>query len=292
MPVKKKKAAESDKHIFIISGMSGAGRSQTLKCFEDFGFYCVDNLPVELLKNFLRLTVQESGFGDIALGLDIREGRKIRNIPSVVKLLRDEGYNLKVLFLEASDSALITRFSETRHRHPLGENIQESIKRERKLTTELKELADKVIDTSALTLGELKEKISTMLARKSSGEMQLTVISFGFKYGLPLDADLVMDVRFMPNPYYVSRLRHKTGLDKPIADFILKDKSAAVFMRAYIKIVRQLVPLYMKEGKSYLTIAIGCTGGKHRSVLTAHRLAVALKESGHNVAEFHRDIRK
>ncbi|MDD4004237.1 MAG: RNase adapter RapZ [Elusimicrobiaceae bacterium] len=280
------------KSIFIISGLSGAGRSQALKCFEDLGFYCVDNLPVDLLRSFLRLTASDEKFGDIALGLDIREGRKTRNIPLVVKALRDEGYSLKVLFLEASDSVLVTRFSETRHRHPLGENITESIKRERRLMLELKELADKVIDTGPLTLGELKEKISSVLELKTSGEMKLTLLSFGFKYGLPLDADIVMDVRFMPNPYYVPRLRHKTGLDKPIADYILRDKSAAVFMRAYIRIIRQLVPLYMKEGKSYLTIAIGCTGGKHRSVLTAHRLAVALKESGHNVVEFHRDIKK
>lgn len=290
MPAKKKPI--NQKSVFLISGMSGAGRSQALKCFEDLGFYCVDNLPVELLRSFLKLTGSDRKFGDVALGLDIREGKGIRNIPSVVKLLRGEGYNLKVLFLEAPDAVLVTRFSETRHRHPLGENISESIKKERKLMVELKELADKVIDTGVLTLGELKEKISTLLELKTSGEMKLTVISFGFKHGLPIDADVVMDVRFMPNPYYIAKLRHKTGLDKPVSDYILKDKSAGVFMRAYIRLIRQLVPLYMKEGKSYLTIAIGCTGGKHRSVLTAHRLAVALKESGHNVVEFHRDIKK
>lgn len=271
--------------------MSGAGRSQALKCFEDLGFYCVDNLPVELLKNLLKLTAAES-FGDIALGLDIREGKKIRNIPDTVKELKKAGYGIKVIFLEAADSVLVTRFSETRHRHPLGENIAESIKKERKLLVELKAIADKEIDTSNLTLGEFKEKIGGILELTKSGEMKLTVLSFGFKYGIPLDADIVMDVRFMPNPYYVNRLRLKTGLDKPVADYVLKDRNAGIFLRAYTKVIKQLVPLYMKEGKSYLTIAIGCTGGKHRSVFVANRLAAALKESGHSVVEFHRDIKK
>jgi UPF0042 nucleotide-binding protein len=272
--------------------MSGAGKSQALKVFEDFGFYCVDNLPLALLPYFSEFVRKRPDTGDIALGIDIREGKSLEQLPDTLAAIRKSGFDFKIIFLEAGDQTLVHRFSETRHRHPLGKNISEAIRIERRVLAEIKSEAYKVIETSRMTLGELKETLSRLLEIRRSQEMKISVISFGFKYGIPLDADLVMDVRFLSNPNYVERLKHKTGLDRAVANYICKDPHAKGFLKRFLDLVNFLLPRYMKEGKSYLTVAIGCTGGKHRSVFIANALAQALRKAGLNVSEFHKDIRK
>ena len=282
----------TDGKIFIITGMSGAGKSQALKCFEDLGFYCIDNLPVALIPAFSELVKTNKHFQHVALGIDIREGRFFKGFVRSLDTLRKLGLDYKVIFLDAADPILLQRFSETRHRHPLGKNISEAVREERKILSGLKERANKVIDTSKLTLGELKEILSGALEVKRSTEMKLTVISFGYKYGIPLDADLVMDVRFLPNPNYIPRFKNKTGLDLPVGDYIRNKPGFRTFIKDYTGQIKHLLPLYIKEGKSYLTIAIGCTGGRHRSVFIAHQVAQSLSRFGFSVSEYHRDIRK
>ncbi|HVA67406.1 MAG TPA: RNase adapter RapZ [Elusimicrobiota bacterium] len=286
----KRAAAASARKIFVISGISGAGKSQALKAFEDLGFFCVDNLPVALLKGFASLMASSRDWRLVALGMDIREGRLIGDLPRVLDGLRRRGIDHRILFLEASDAAIIQRFSETRHRHPLGLKLPEAIREERRRLVPIKAIADKVIDTSSMTLGELKEAVSATLELSRPREMTLSVVSFGYKYGLPIDADLVMDVRFLPNPNYVSGLRQKTGLDPAVARYVLARPGAREFLNRYLDLVSSLIPQYMKEGKSYLTVAVGCTGGRHRSVCLTHQLARELKKKGHPVQEFHRDV--
>jgi len=283
---------KTDGKIFIITGMSGAGKSQALKCFEDLGFYCIDNLPVALIPAFSELVKTNRHFRQVALGIDIREGRFFKGFVKSLDILRKLGLDYKVIFLDAADPIILQRFSETRHRHPLGKNISEAVREERKILSGLKERANKVVDTSKLTLGELKEILSGALELKRSTEMKLTVISFGYKYGIPLDADLVMDVRFLPNPNYIPRLKRRTGLDRPVGDYIRNKPGFKTFIKDYTGQIKHLLPLYIKEGKSYLTIAIGCTGGRHRSVFIAHQVAESLSRFGFSVSEYHRDIRK
>ena len=278
--------------IFIVTGMSGAGKSQALKNFEDLGFYCVDNLPIDLIPNFAALIGKRRYLRNVALGIDIREGRFFKDFTRSLDRLGRLGLDYKVVFLDASDEALTQRFSETRHRHPLGKNIAAAVKEERRLLRELKSRANKVVDTSRLALGELKEILSGLLELKRTDEMKLSVISFGYKHGIPLDADLVMDVRFLPNPYYVPALKQKTGLDPAVGRFLRAQKGFKAFLEAYTGQIKDLLPLYIREGKSYLTIAIGCTGGKHRSVYIASEVARNLAAGGFSVSEYHRDIRK
>ena len=281
--------ASNDRKFFVITGVSGAGKSQALKCFEDFGFFCVDNLPVALVDKFAD-HIAEGTHDRVALGMDIREGKLLANLPKVLKTLKDRGIEHRVLFLDAADASVIQRFSETRHRHPLGTKIGEAIKEERKLLLPLKEIADKVIDTTGMTLGELKEAISQTLELTRTKEMTLSVVSFGYKYGLPMDADIVMDVRFLPNPNYVPELRKLTGLTEPVEKYILGQPAARKFLDEYLKLITGLLPQYVREGKSYLTIAVGCTGGQHRSVFITRFLAQKLRVSGHPIQEFHRDL--
>ncbi len=276
--------------VFIITGISGAGKSQALKAFEDFGFFCVDNLPLALLDRFADLLLQSPHLQRVALGMDIREGRFLSGLPETLRRLKARGVDHRVLFLDASDVAVIQRFSETRHRHPLGLKVAEAVREERKRLLPIKEIADKVIDTSHLTLGELKEKLSEALGLRRAREMVLSVVSFGYKYGLPMDADIVMDVRFLPNPNYVARLRRLTGLHAGVRRHILSQPSTRRFLDDYERLIRRLLPHYVREGKSYLTIAVGCTGGRHRSVFIAHDLARRLRKSGQPVQEFHRDV--
>ena len=277
--------------LFIVTGMSGAGKSQALKCFEDFGYYCVDNLPADLFPAFARQMKEKSYLKQVALGVDIREGRYV-DFRNAIAGLNSEGYSPKILFLDASDEVIVRRFSETRHKHPLGKTIQEALLEERKALGSIKTKADRVIDTSKLKLGELKEIISGLLEVRQAKEMQLSVISFGYKHGLPLDADIVMDVRFLPNPYYVPELREKTGLDKEIQDYLDSKYGCRQFLDIYTKQLTILLPLYIKEGKSYLTIAIGCTGGHHRSVYVTRQVSKRLIDLGYSVSEYHRDIKR
>ncbi len=286
----KKDLAGKDRKVFIISGISGAGKSQALKVFEDFGFFCVDNLPMALLDRFAEHLIRTPKLRRVALGMDIREMRQLAGLPSVLRRMKDRGIDNRVLFLDASDSCVIQRFSETRHKHPLGLKITEAVAEERRRLVHVKAIADKVINTTGLTLGELKEKISETLALTRTREMTLSIVSFGYKHGLPMDADIVIDVRFLPNPNYLPRFRRKTGLHPGVQDYILRRPMAKEFLKSYISLTRKLLPFYIREGKSYLTIAVGCTGGQHRSVFITHYLAKKLRSGGYPVQEFHRDI--
>ena len=278
------------KKIFIITGISGAGKSQALKVFEDFGWFCVDNLPIAMLDEFASFVLKSPAMTQVALGMDVREGRVLTLLPRQLRELKGKGLDIRTIFLDATDEAVVQRFSETRHRHPLGGKIADAVKQERKLLAPIKGVADKVVDTTHLTLGELKEKISETLGLTRTREMTLQVVSFGYKYGIPIDADIVMDVRFLPNPHYQSTLRRKTGLDEPVQNYILAQPIARRFLNDWHEIITTLLPHYVHEGKSYLTIAIGCTGGRHRSVFCTRWLAQKLQSSGHPVQEFHRDI--
>ena len=270
--------------------MSGAGKSQALKIFGDFGFYCVDNLPLALFRDFIKYVLGREDLQNIALGIDVREGESLKDMPKMLQALGRNDFAPKVIFLDAADECLIRRFSETKHKHPLHKKLAAAIAHEREILSPIQILADKVIDTSDLKLGELKEKLSILLESKREGDMQISVVSFGFKHGILKDCDIVMDVRFLPNPYYVPELKEKTGLDKPVQDYILSFKETKEFAEKFAELIKYLIPKYIKEGKSYLTIAMGCTGGKHRSVFMAHELAERLRKAGLTASEFHRDI--
>jgi UPF0042 nucleotide-binding protein len=282
--------AHAPKKIFVITGVSGAGKSQALKVFEDFGWFCVDNLPIALLDEFAAFVQKSPAMTRVALGMDVREGKVLGALPPLLRRLKQQGLDVSVLFIDAADATVIHRFSETRHRHPLGGKIAEAVKQERKLLAPIKGTADKVIDTTRLTLGELKEKISETLGLTLTREMTLQVLSFGYKHGMPIDADIIMDVRFLPNPHYQPALRKKTGLDEPVQKYILAQPVARRFLNDWHRLIATLLPHYVREGKSYLTIAIGCTGGRHRSVFCTRWLAQKLRATGHPVQEFHRDI--
>ena len=282
--------ANNKRRIFIITGMSGAGKSQALKIFGDFGFYCVDNLPLALFGSFIDFLKNNDSRQEVALGIDVREGDRLKDLPKLLKEMAAHEFTVKVIFLDASDECLIRRFSETKHRHPIHKKLAAAIAHERKALSPIRTMADKVVDTSDLKLGELKEKLSAMLEFKKEGDMQISVASFGFKNGILKDCDIVMDVRFLPNPYYIPELRTQTGLDKPVQDYILSFKETHEFIDKFTDLIQYLIPKYMKEGKSYLTIAIGCTGGQHRSVFMAHEIAQRLSKMGLTASEFHRDI--
>lgn len=286
----KARRAKPGKMVFVITGVSGAGKSQSLKVFEDFGWLCVDNLPIALLDHFADLVAKSPAMTRVALGMDVREGRLLSSLPAHLREIKQRGIEVRVLFLDAADAALVHRFSETRHRHPLGGKVGDAVRQERKILAPVKAVADKVIDTTSFTLGELKEKLSETLGLTRTEEMTLQVVSFGYKHGAPVDADIVMDVRFLPNPHYVKRLRPKTGLDEPVRKYLLAHPVTRRFLKDWHKLIAGLLPHYVREGKSYLTIAVGCTGGRHRSVFCARWLAQTLRGSGHPVQEFHRDI--
>lgn len=281
---------KNKRKIFIITGMSGAGKSQALKIFGDFGFYCVDNLPLALFGNFIEYVSGRADLNNVALGIDIREGESLKEMPKLLKTLNRNDFVSKVIFLDAGDECLIRRFSETKHKHPLHKKLAAAIAHERQLLSPIQVLADKVIDTSDLKLGELKEKLSALLESKREDDMQISVVSFGFKHGILKDCDIVMDVRFLPNPYYIPELKEKTGLDKAVQDYIMSFKETGEFIEKFADLIKYLIPKYIKEGKSYLTIAMGCTGGHHRSVFMAHELAQRLRKAGLTASEFHRDI--
>ncbi len=282
--------ANNKRRIFIITGLSGAGKTQALKIFGDFGFYCVDNLPLALFKNFTDYIKQSDEGKDIALGIDVREGGRLKDMPKILNSMVADDFVVKVIFLDASEECLIRRFSETKHRHPIHKKLAAAIAHEREVMSPIRTMADKVIDTSDLKLGELKEKLSSLLGLTREGDMQISVVSFGFKNGILKDCDIVMDVRFLPNPYYIPELREKTGLDKEVQNYIMSFKETKEFAEKFAELIKYLIPKYIKEGKSYLTIAMGCTGGKHRSVFMAHELAQRLAKAGLNATEFHRDI--
>lgn len=277
--------------------MSGAGRNSTLKIFEDLGYYCVDNLPVKLMGKFAELTFAPNGeVKRVAIGVDVRSGSRLKNMDEVLKFMKKNHYEYEILFLDASDQVLIHRYKETRRSHPLarGERIDEGIREERKALVYLREQADYIIDTSKMLIKELRAEIEKIfIYDKNFKNIFVTVMSFGFKYGLPSDADLVFDVRFMPNPYYVPGLKHKTGNDKEVRDYVMNSDISLEFDKKLKDMIDFLIPNYINEGKNQLVIAIGCTGGKHRSVTMANRLYEHLQgKDGYGLKIEHRDVLK
>lgn len=279
----------------IITGMSGAGKSQAIHSFEDMGYFCIDNLPPQLLKDMAKLgSLPGSRIKKIAVVSDIRGGELFNELSTALSRLMKLGITYQILFLDASDEVLINRFKETRRKHPLSENgsIIEGIQKERESLEKLKGQADMIIDTSQTTAAELRDRIiKSFIGDRSSG-MLITIMSFGFKYGMPLDADIVMDVRFIPNPHYVPELRMLTGKDEPVRDFVLKREEAREFLARFKEMIKMLLPYYVSEGKSHLTVAIGCTGGAHRSVVLTSEMAAYLHDEGYNVTARHKDIGK
>jgi UPF0042 nucleotide-binding protein len=275
----------------VVTGLSGAGKSATLHALEDLGYFCVDNLPLQLLPS---LTGFYRRFGQrlsrIAVGVDTRTRLPAREIQASLVRIRREGFRTRVLFLDSDNGTLLRRFSETRRRHPLSGSVERGIAEERRRLREVKGVADKIIDTSRLTPSEVKEVVAKNLGLSHPEGMAVTVASFGYKYGLPLDADLVWDVRFLPNPNYVPALRQRTGLDAPVSRFVLRHPQAQRFLGHMRPLLDFLLDGYSREGKSYLTIAVGCTGGRHRSVAIAEALAAHVRRQGRtDVRVRHRD---
>jgi RNase adapter protein RapZ len=282
------------RQLVILTGLSGSGKSTVLRTFEDMGFYCVDNLPVELIPIFAELhAAGEGGFHRAALLVDAREGEQIAKLPMLLKHLRRE-HPSTLVFIEAAEDALLRRYSETRRPHPVGKHlsVRESLRHERKLMEPIRKLADVVIDTSKFNVHELRNFVTERFRNPKQRAMLVSVVSFGYRYGVPTDADLVFDVRFLPNPHFVPRLRKYTGLDPKVQRYIRSFPQTGEFLRRIVGLLVYLIPHYIGEGKSYLTIAIGCTGGRHRSVMLGESIKTALEKHGFSSKVVHRDIEK
>ncbi len=283
-----------DSRFLLITGLSGSGKTAVSRLLEDGGYYCIDNLPAKLIPDFVDLWVKKKVEIDrVALVLDIREPRFLTEFPKVVRDIRKK-IPAKVVFLEASDESLAKRYSETRRPHPLARRkpVMEGVRLERKRLAGIKSTADEVVDTSNLNLSELKEVITGRILGKRARRMQIVLISFGYKYGIPLDSDLVFDTRFLPNPFYVDRLKDRDGRARSVREFVLGSKETKEFLRELDRFLTKLIPRFVQEGKSNLTISIGCTGGRHRSVVIAEELRRNLRHAQGNVRTFHRDLYK
>lgn len=279
----------------IITGMSGGGKSTALRMLEDAGFYCVDNLPVLLIEKFVELiAMPNSEVTKVALGLDVRADQSFEDVEKILHKLRDNGYSFEILFMEAGDAELLKRYKETRRVHPLSPDgrIEDGIRKEREILKNMKSQADYVIDTSRLLTRELKEELDRIFVRNERyNSLMVTILSFGFKHGIPADADLVFDVRFLPNPFYIEELKYKTGNDREVQDYVMSFDEAHIFIDKLTDMIKFLIPNYVKEGKYQLVIGIGCTGGKHRSVTLANRLYEELKDQGdYGLKITHRDV--
>lgn len=279
----------------IVTGMSGGGKSTALRMLEDVGFYCVDNLPVPLIEKFVELiAMPNSEVGKVALGLDVRADQPFEDVQKVLEKLKENGYSFEILFMEASDQVLLKRYKETRRMHPLSPDgrVEDGILKERKILQDIRSKADYVIDTSKLLTRELKEEIDRIFVKNEEyNSLMITILSFGFKHGIPADADLVFDVRFLPNPFYIDELKYKTGNDKEVQDYVMSFPEAETFIDKLCDMLSFLIPNYVKEGKYQLVIGIGCTGGKHRSVTLANRLYSRLKNKGnYGLKIAHRDV--
>ena len=286
--------SDQQHRIVVITGMSGSGKSTAIRALEDAGFFCIDNLPVLLLPKLTELAGLGNPGRRLALVIDAREGVFLREAPRMLDELRRAGHQVEVLFLDSSDDALTRRFSETRRRHPLAphETISEGIRRERGALHDLREVADQVIDTSDLNVHDLKKIIHERFSAEQSDAPSISILSFGYRYGVPPQADLVFDVRFLPNPYFVPEMKGLTGKHPQVARFVLDRPDAQAFLDKVVDICRFLFPRYHKEGKSYLTIALGCTGGKHRSVSIARELYQRLSRDSARVQLWDRDVDK
>jgi UPF0042 nucleotide-binding protein len=287
-------AAEDRIRFVIVTGLSGAGKSYAIKCLEDLGYFCVDNLPTTLIPTFAELCAHsDRAIRKIALGIDVREGEYLAHILETLQELRANGHVADVLFLEASEETLVRRYHESRRRHPLaGEgSVVDGIRAERKALAHLREAADRILDTSGLTVHQLKEQmVESYGAPGKRDALTVSLISFGYKHGIPYDADLVFDVRFLPNPHFVDALRPLDGRDAPVKDFVLSEDESRQLLARLEDLVRFLLPLYQREGKAYLTIAIGCTGGRHRSVTLVEALRSVLQGLGFEPLVRHRDL--
>ncbi len=279
----------------IVTGMSGSGKATAIKMLEDEGYYCVDNLPVRLIDKFMELVMMPaSDISKVALGLDVRADKPFAYVEEVLNALRDKGYKYEILFMDASDEVLIRRYKESRRSHPLAPEgrVEDGIRKEREILKGIKQKSDYVIDTSRLLVRELRQELIRIFQEnKNYNSLMISVTSFGFKYGIPADADLVFDVRFLPNPYYVEELKHLSGNDKPVQDFVKSFPQTGQFMDKLVDMISFLIPYYVKEGKNQLVIAIGCTGGRHRSVTLANELYQRLLGHGdYGIQLYHRDI--
>lgn len=279
----------------VVTGMSGGGKSTALKMLEDAGYYCVDNLPVSLIEKFVELTsTPNSEISKVALGVDARAGQAFEEVAEMVERLRSHGYKLEILFMEADENVLIKRYKETRRVHPLAMDgrVEDGVRKERKVLENIRKKADYVIDTTHLLTRELKEELDRIFVQnKEYNSLMVTVMSFGFKHGIPADADLVFDVRFLPNPFYIDELKQKTGNDKEVQDYVMSFPESEEFMAKLIDMIQFLIPNYVKEGKYRLVVAIGCTGGKHRSVTLTNELYARMKDKGdYGLKLYHRDV--
>ena len=285
-----------DLHVVIITGLSGSGKSTALRAMEDIGFFCVDNLPVVLLPEFISITTSSSPeIKQVAMVMDLRERGFIDKYEEVFEQLKAKGYKIEILFLEASEDSLLRRFSETRRNHPLSEkgSIAHGIQMEIEKLSQLRKMADKIIDTTATNVHQLKDAVQRQFLPPSRQKrMIINVMSFGYRYGLPADADLVLDVRFLPNPYYVEDLKNQDGHNCAVEAYVLDNPASKEFLKKTIDLMNFLIPLYEREGKARLTIAVGCTGGKHRSVVMANQLSLHFHAMKYTVHTSHRDISK
>ena len=283
--------------FLIVTGMSGAGKSGAAKVLEDIGYFCVDNIPPELIPKFSEVCRQSKGkMNKVALVVDSRGGELFSGLMQSLVELKEQGSDYQILFLDCDDDALITRYKETRHKHPLYESgaasLEDAINTERKLLSPAKLKASYVIDTTLLTAAQLRLKLHDIFAENVGTKLLVSCMSFGFKFGIPSEADLVFDVRCLPNPYYIAELKPQTGKDKPVEEYVLKFEQAQTLLEKLCDLLEYLVPLYVSEGKTQLMIAIGCTGGKHRSVVFAEHIGTFLADKGYRVVRSHRDLSK
>jgi UPF0042 nucleotide-binding protein len=278
--------------VIIITGLSGAGKSWTIKCFEDMGYYCVDNLPTTLIPTFAELCTHSTRhISRIALGVDIREREYLAPIVEVLSELRSAGHHTEVLFLEASEEALVRRYHETRRRHPVSSgSLLDGIREERKLLANLRELADRVIDTSQITVHELRRRLVELYGEAAPPGLSVNLLSFGYKFGVPYEADLVFDCRFLPNPFFVDALKTQDGRAPAVRRFVVEQPDGRELITRLRDLLAYLLPHYQKEGKAYLTVAVGCTGGRHRSVALVEELREGVEAHGVPVNVTHRDV--
>ena len=285
----------------IVTGMSGGGKATAVHMLEDAGYYCVDNLPVSLIGKFMDLiTMPDNDIDKVVLGIDARAGQSFEEVAGMIDALKERGIPTEVLFMDCSDQVLIKRYKETRRVHPMnvndiGSRIEDGIAKERAVLAEVKKRADYVIDSSQLLTRELKEELDRIFVKnKSYNSLMITILSFGFKYGIPADADMVFDVRFLPNPYYIDELKHQTGNDKPVQDYVKSFPACGEFLDKLTDMLEFLIPGYVQEGKYQLVVGIGCTGGQHRSVTIANELYERLKSMDGNfgIKIFHRDVKQ
>jgi UPF0042 nucleotide-binding protein len=283
--------------FIVVTGLSGAGKTRAMHAMEDIGFYCVDNLPPALIPVFYDLCTKSEGMmGRVAVVTDTRGGELFKSFFNAMESLKRDKKPYRILFLDASDSVLVSRFQETRRKHPLADDLNgslgQAVRLEREMLKPVKECSDYVIDTTGVSPAQLKTRIAELFLDSSEEALSVHCISFGFKYGLPMEADLVFDVRCLPNPFYVDELRPQTGLDAPVRDYVMEKEETKGFVSRFTDMVDYLLPLYSKEGKSQLVIAVGCTGGHHRSVALAQYLCDYLGEKGVRTSVTHRDIQK